>query len=175
MSSADTLLPEFDQEMGNTHKLLAALPATLESWKPHEKSMDFQRLAGHIAELPGWAVETIHRDSLDITPGPDQKIQPTIGQGRDQVLEIFAGNVMRARAAIAESSDAHLAKVWSLIFAGKKVIEMPRLAVLRIMVMNHLIHHRAQLGVYMRLKNIAIPGMYGPSADEGNSFAPARK
>lgn len=84
MASSDTLLAEFDQEMGNTRKLLAALHLTIESWNSHEKSMDFRRLAGHVAELPGWAVETINFDSLDITRKPEQKIQPTIGEGSDQ-------------------------------------------------------------------------------------------
>ncbi len=169
MTIAETLLPEFEHEMESTRKLLAVLPEKIESWKPHDKSMDMQRLAGHVAELPGWAVFTIQRDSLDITPYPGQP-RGAMAASRDEILRMFDDGVTNARKAIAGASDADLRKNWQLIMSGKTLLDMPRIAVLRSMVMNHLIHHRAQLGVYLRLKNIAIPGMYGPSADDAGPF-----
>lgn len=167
MSISEVLLPEFDQEMANTRKLLECVPEDRPAWKPHEKSMSLGRLAGHVAELPGWAANTIRLSVLKITP-PFQAY--TMGS-RKELLEAFDKNAAEAREAIAGASDAHLGETWSLQFGGKTVLQMPRAAVLRSVVMNHLIHHRAQLGVYLRLNDVAIPGMYGPSADEGRMFA----
>ena len=171
MSIAEMLLPEFDQEMANTRKLLACVPDPAPSWKPHEKSMTLARLAGHVAELPNWALQTLDRDVLDITPAPGQGFTALTATSRKELLEVFDRNVAEARKAIAGASDEHLGKIWKLVFRGNTVVTMPRAAVLRSMVMNHLIHHRAQLGVYLRLNNVAIPGMYGPSADEASIFA----
>lgn len=171
MSLAETLLPEFDQEMANTRKLLACVPDGLWAWKPHEKSMTLGRLAGHVAELPLLATNAVKLDSLDLTPASGQGFQRFIASSLDELLKTFDRNVSEARQAIAGATDAHLAKIWSLIFRGQVVLALPRAAILRSVVMNHLIHHRAQLGVYLRLNNVAIPGMYGPSADEGRMFA----
>ncbi len=166
MTISEMMLPEFDQEMANTRKLLERVPEDKLAWKPHEKSMALGRLASHVAELPGWAVNTIRQDSLNITPD----FKPTVASSRKELLEIFDKNAVEARQAIAGASDAHLQKIWSLQFDGKTVFSMPRAAVLRGPVMNHLIHHRAQLGVYFRLNNVPIPGMYGPSADDPRMF-----
>ena len=171
MSISETLLPEFDQEMQNTRKLLECVPDDRPDYRPHPKSMPLARLAGHVAELPSWAVNTIRMDSLDLTPASGEGFKPTLLTTRQALLDTFDKNVAEAREAIAGASDEHLAKIWSLIFRGHTVLQMPRSAVLRSVVMNHLIHHRAQLGVYLRLNDIAIPGMYGPSADEGRMFA----
>ena len=169
MSISQMLLPEFDREMANTRKLLSSVPEDKFSWQPHAKSMTLGRLASHIAELPNWAVETINRETLELQPG----MKPWLATSQAELLERFDKNVDEARAAISGASDAHLAVDWSLIFGGRKVMTMPRVAVLRSVVMNHLIHHRAQLGVYLRLNDVAIPGMYGPSADESNMFGSA--
>ena len=171
MSISQTLLPEYDQEMTNTRKLLECVPEGKWDWKPHDKSMPLGRLAGHVAELPNWALNTIRRSSLDLTPPGGSGFQPYIPGSRKELLETFDKNVSEAREAIAGASDEHLHQIWSLQFRGKTVLSMPRAAVLRSVVMNHLIHHRAQLGVYLRLNDVAIPGMYGPSADEGKMFA----
>ena len=170
MTISETLLPEFDQEMTNTRKLLERVPEDKLAWKPHEKSMTLGRLAGHVAELPNWAVNAIRLSSLDLTP-PAGGFQPSVARSRKELLETFDKNVSEAREAIVGASDEHLRQIWSLHFGGKTVLSMPRAHVLRSAVMNHLIHHRAQLGVYLRLNNVAIPGMYGPSADEGQMFA----
>ncbi len=171
MSIAEMLLPEFDEEMTSTRKLLERLPEKISAWKPHEKSMAFDRLACHVAELPGWAVEAINRDVFDITPPPDFNPENFLAHTRQDALDRFDRAVKNARAAIAAASDAHLGKNWSLTRGGQTLLTMPRAMVIRRMMMNHLIHHRAQLGVYLRLNNIAIPGMYGPSGDEPNRFA----
>lgn len=171
MSISETLLPEFDQEMKNTRKLLECVPEDKPDFKPHEKSMSLARLAGHVAELPGWAVNTVNTSELDLTPASGETFKACIMTSRQQLLEVFDKNVAEARSAIAGATDEHLHQIWSLIYKGHKVLEMPRAAVLRSVVMNHIIHHRAQLGVYLRLNNVAIPGMYGPSADEGRMFA----
>jgi len=163
------LLPEFDREMANTRKLLSCVPEDKFSWQPHAKSMTLGRLASHVAELPNWAVETINRETLELQRG----MKPWSATSQAELLERFDKNVAEARAAIAGASDADLAVDWSRIFGGHKVMTMPRVAVLRSVVMNHLIHHRAQLGVYLRLNDVPIPGMYGPSADESNMFGSA--
>ena len=171
MSMSQALLPEFDQEMANTRKVLACVPEEIPEYKPHEKSMPLGRLAGHVAELPNWAVHTIRVTTLDLTPASGESFKPFFAKSRAELLETFDKNVAEAREAIAGASDEDLQVIWSLVYKGQTVMQMPRAAVLRFSVMNHMIHHRAQLGVYLRLNNIAIPGMYGPSADEGRMFA----
>lgn len=170
MSIAQTLLPEFDREMANTRKLLECVPDGKWDWKPHPKSMTLGRLAGHVAELPGWATNTIRLSVLKIDPA-DGSFQAFFANSRQDLLATFDKNVAEAREAIAGATDDHLHQIWSLEFSGKTVMSMPRAAVLRSVVMNHLIHHRAQLGLFLRLNDVAIPGMYGPSADEGQMFA----
>jgi uncharacterized damage-inducible protein DinB len=165
-----SLLPEFDQEMASTRKLLERLPEQISSWKPHEKSMPFDRLACHVVELPQWATETINRTELDITPPSDFNPEDFVCHTRKSALEKFEASANKARAAIAGASDEQLAQNWMLKRGEQTLMSLPRAVVLRSFVMNHLIHHRAQLGVYMRLQNIEIPGMYGPSADEKGSF-----
>jgi uncharacterized damage-inducible protein DinB len=162
MPISQMLLPEFDQEMANTRKLLERVPDGKFDYKPHEKSMTLGRLAGHVAEVPSYATATIRMDKLELT-GSEKPFHPT---SKKELLESFDKYVVEARQAISTVSDEDLGKIWSLRFGGKDVFSMPRVAVLRSMVMNHLIHHRAQLQVYLRLNNVEIPGMYGPSADE---------
>jgi uncharacterized damage-inducible protein DinB len=162
MPIAEMLLPEFDQEMANTRKMLELVPEGKLDYKPHEKSMTLGRLAGHTAEMAGWATTVITTESIELTGGR----QPFSPKSRQELLAAFDKGVAEARAAIAGASDEDLTKTWTLSFAGKTVFSMPRAAVLRSMVMSHVIHHRAQLGVYLRLNEVEIPGMYGPSADE---------
>lgn len=167
MRMSDLFLPEYEQEMTTARKTLERIPEDKLSWKPHEKSMPLDRLAGHIAELAGWAVPAIEQDSLDFMPPGGPPFQPTIATSRKQVLEIFDKNVEASRQAIKGASDEHLMKNWSLLRGGQQLMALPRFAVLRSFCINHIIHHRAQLGVYLRLNNIPVPSVYGPSADEG--------
>jgi uncharacterized damage-inducible protein DinB len=163
MTISESLLPEFDAEMENTRKLLAALPDGKWDWKPHPKSMSLGQLAGHIADMTGWAVDTIEKPSLEL--GPDD-YKPYIPASVDDVVSTFQEKRSQARTAIAKASDADMRHVWSMTWSGQKIIEMPRIAVLRGMVINHIIHHRGQLTVYVRLLDGKVPGLYGPSADE---------
>jgi uncharacterized damage-inducible protein DinB len=149
-------------EMPNTRKLLECVPDDKLAWKPHEKSMALGRLASHVAEMPSWGEHTVNLEKLVLTPD----MKPFNASSRAEILETFDKNVAAARQAIASATDEHLAKIWELEYGGHVVLSMPRIAVLRGVVMNHMIHHRAQLGVYLRLNDVPIPGMYGPSADE---------
>jgi uncharacterized damage-inducible protein DinB len=162
MTINELLLPEFENETEKTRKLLERVPFDDPDWKPHEKSMVIGRLAGHIAELPSWANDTVALESLNIEPG----FKAFFPRSSEELLKRFDAKVASARTAIAGASDEHLQKVWTLSFDGKPVLSMPRHSILRNLVMNHLIHHRGQLSVYLRLRNVAVPGMYGPSADE---------
>ena len=162
MTISEMMLPEFDQEMAATRKFLERVPEDQYGWKPHEKSMTLGRLAGHVAEMPGWAAITINQDQLDLKPG----MGATTATSAEQILAVFDGSLGAAREALAGASDETLLAPWSLIMGGHTAFTMPRTAVLRNMVMNHMIHHRAQLGVYLRLLDIPVPGVYGPSADD---------
>ncbi|MGO9262514.1 MAG: DinB family protein [Bryobacteraceae bacterium] len=162
MPFSQSLLPEFDAEMKNTRKILECVPDGKLDYQPHPKSMTLGRLATHVAELPTWTNITIDQDVLDMQPG----YKPHIAQSRAELLEIFDKAVAEARAKIEATSDEHWQKIWTFKFAGNTVLSMPRAAVMRSVIMNHMIHHRAQLGVFLRLNDVAIPGMYGPSADE---------
>jgi uncharacterized damage-inducible protein DinB len=167
MKLSDLFLSEFDQEMTTARNTLDRIPENKLSFKPHPKSMQLDRLAGHIAELAGWPVPTIEQDSLDFRPPGQPPMQPMIATSRKQVLEVFDKNRDQARKSIAHASDEHLMKNWSLLSAGQPILTMPRFAVLRSFCLNHIVHHRAQLGVYLRLNDIPVPSVYGPSADEG--------
>ena len=162
MPFSETLLPEFDAEMKNTRKLLECVPDGKFDYQPHAKSMTLGRLASHVAELPGWAAMTVDREVLELEPG----FKPHIAASRAELLEGFDKCSADARQKIAATGDADWSKIWTLKYAGNTIMSMPRAAVMRSVVMNHLIHHRAQLGVYLRLNEVEIPGMYGPSADE---------
>jgi uncharacterized damage-inducible protein DinB len=129
--------------------------------------MPVGRLAGHLAELPSWAVNTIARDTLDIAPVDGPTFKAVTATSRQEALDLFDKHVGEARAAIADASDEQLMMPWSLLKGGETLMTMPKIAVLRGFVMNHTIHHRAQLGVYLRLNEIPVPAVYGPSADEG--------
>ncbi len=167
MNISEMLLPEFDQEMANTRKTLERIPEDKVAWKPHERSMTLGRLAGHLAEMPGWAVMSIQHEQVDIAPPGSPPPQGTTAKSRQEALDLFDKNRAEARAAIAGASNEHLMKPWTLLAGGRTILTMPRAAVLRSFVMNHMIHHRAQLSVYLRLNNIPVPSLYGPSADEG--------
>jgi len=166
MGLSDALLPEFDQEMANTRKTLERVPHEKFGWKPHEKSMAMGGLATHLSNIPTWAVYTIDQDSLDLAPEGKPLPHAELAKSQTELLALFDTNAAKARAAIAGASDADLFKPWTLMSNGATILTLPKVAVLRSFVMNHLIHHRAQLGVYLRLNDIPVPSIYGPSADE---------
>jgi len=166
VSISEHLLPEYDQEIAGTRLTLERVPADKFDWKPHPKSLSMIVLAGHVANLPTWATLTIHRDRLDTAPGGKPMEHPPEPSSTAELVAALDGTAAEARAAIAGVSDAELMKPWSLLTGGTVIFTMPKAAVLRSMVMNHLIHHRAQLGVYLRMNDIPVPSLYGPSADE---------
>ena len=168
MALSEALLPEYDQEMAGARKTLERVPDDKLGWKPHPKSGTMGWLAAHVANIPGWTVITINQDALDMAPNGVQMQPPPEPKSRKALLEVFDKNVTEGRKAIAGASDAHLLEMWSLLNNGATIVAMPRIACLRTWVMNHLIHHRAQLGVYLRLNNVPVPSIYGPSADEGS-------
>ena len=168
MALSEALLPEFDQELAGTRRTLERVPEEKFGWRPHEKSTTMGGLASHLANLPTWAVLSVERDSFDMAPPGGPPPRAPEAKSRAELLETFDRNRDAARAAIAGASDEHLLKPWSLLSGGKTLLTLPRVAVLRSFVMNHTIHHRAQLGVYLRLNDIPVPSIYGPSADEGS-------
>lgn len=159
------MLPEFDHEMSSTRKALERVPNDKLQWKPHDKSMDLGGLMSHLSNLPHWATLTINQDSFDVSPD-GKPYRQEAKTSVEAALEHFDKNVAAARAALAEASDEHLLKPWSLLATGNTIFTQPRIGVLRGMVLNHMIHHRGQLTVYLRLNDIPVPALYGPSADE---------
>jgi uncharacterized damage-inducible protein DinB len=166
MRLLDALLEEFDMEMTHTRKSLERVPAKL-TWKPATKSMTLGRLATHLAEIPGWAQVTLGADEFDVSPPGAPPYQPPELKTTREIVALFDKNLATARAAFSQANDEDLSKPWSLKAGGKVLMTMPRMAVLRSFVLSHNIHHRAQLGVYLRMNNVPVPAIYGPSADEG--------
>lgn len=163
MTMSQALLPEFDHEMKLTRKALERVPDDKFDWKPHAKSMSMGRLAGHLAELPAFGTAIITTDGMNFDKG---EYKPAVVANRAEVLALFDKNVAAAREAIAGATDDHLRQPWHLIYQEKKLFEAPRAAALRGMAMNHIVHHRGQLSVYLRLNDVPVPSIYGPSADE---------
>jgi len=166
MSLSQMLLPEFDQEMTSTRRMLERLPADKFDFQPHAKSMTLGHLASHIAEVPDWYASTLTTDSLDLAPPGGPAYQPVTHGTPEAVLQYLDTSVAAARKALVAAGDEAFGQPWSLLMGGKAIFTMPRIAVLRSMVMNHLIHHRGQLSVYYRLTGVPVPAIYGPSADE---------
>jgi uncharacterized damage-inducible protein DinB len=171
MALRDSILPEFDHEMAVTRKTLERVPEDKPDWKPHDKSMTMGRLAGHVAELPGFVTMCLQQDSFNVRPaggGPSR--QPLVMTSRKQLLDDFDKNVAGLRNTLSTASDETLLQSWSLFAGDKAIFTAPRIGVVRSFCLNHVIHHRAQLGVYLRLNNVPVPSVYGPSADENPFF-----
>lgn len=166
MPIAEMILPEFDQEMAGTRRALERVPMDRPDWAPHERSMKLGYLAGHLANLPAWTIMTLKQDSLDVHPPGGEPYRSPEHETREDLLTTFDANVAAAREALAETPDEAFGEGWSLLRGGEVMFTMPRLAVLRSFVLNHIIHHRGQLTVYLRLNGVPVPGLYGPSADE---------
>jgi uncharacterized damage-inducible protein DinB len=166
MSIAQTLLPEFDQEMANTRKVLERVPDDKWGWKPHEKSGTVGWLAAHVGTVPEWLTMTLNSESLDYAPVDGPAYTPPKIENAKQLLAAFDKAAREARTALVAASDQDFMKNWTLLAGGKEIFTMPRIACVRGMILNHLIHHRGQLTVYLRLVNVPVPGLYGPSADE---------
>jgi len=173
MTIGQSMLPEFDEEMKNTRKILDRCPDEKWNWKPHEKSGTLGWLAGHVATMVEWLPITLATEELDYAPVGGPPYVPPKVDNRKELLAVFDKNVAAARSALAAVSDANMMKNWKLLAGGQEIFTMPRIAAIRSMVMNHHIHHRAQLTVYFRLLGVAVPGVYGPSADEAQAASSA--
>lgn len=162
MAIADALLPEFDHEMTTTRKLLERVPEQKFDWKPHPKSMTLGALATHVANIVWWGQVTLDQPEFNAEGQP-----PTApAASRTELLEKFDGNVKATRASLSGKTDGELMAPWSLKNGKHTFFTMPKGVVWRTFVMNHLVHHRAQLSVYLRMHDVPLPAMYGPSADE---------
>lgn len=171
MTIGQSMLMEFDEEMKNTRKVLERVDDSQWGWKPHAKSGTVGWLASHIATMVSWIPFTLQTEELDYAPVGGPSYEPPKIENRQQLLAELDKNVPEARKALANVSDADMIKDWTLLAGGHKIFTMPRAACIRSMVLNHIIHHRAQLTVYYRLLGIPVPGLYGPSADETESTA----
>ncbi len=165
MAIKDALLAEYDHEMATTRRVLERIPEQQFAWKPHEKSMSLGQLAGHIANIPFWAGPILTALSFDLDELP-QGTRARIPASRDAVVEEFDEKVAATRKLIAAAADPEMMARWTLKRAGAEMFSMPRIAALRSFVMSHSIHHRGQLSVYLRLQNVPLPPIYGPTADE---------
>lgn len=164
MTLSQRLAPEFDREIKTTRKLLERVPMDKFTWAPHEKSMQLGRLASHIAEMPSWVTGTVQLEFMDI----DANYKPWIAASRDELLSKFDSYAAEAGKALSGVSDEDLGKGWALRMGGQELFAAPREEVIRTLVLNHIIHHRGQLSVYLRLLDVPVPSIYGPSADEAS-------
>ncbi len=162
MTYAQSILPEFDQEMANTRKVLELVPEDKFDWQATESTHTLGWNANHLADILSWAAPTLVNDSFDVhPPGGEMYQTPTLATTKE-ILELFDKNVTEARAALEEAVDEKMGEPWSLLQQGETLMTMPRAAVIRGFVMNHIVHHRAILITYLRLNGISAPGMYGP-------------
>ena len=159
----DALLAEYDHEMGTTRKLLERLPDDKLAWRPHEKSMALGELASHLGNIPNWASTILNDASFDLAAAPPNQ---TPKASRAEILALFDDSTKKTRA-LMNKSDAEYMAPWSLKRGGQDMFSMPRFAAFRSFVLSHTIHHRGQLSVYLRLNEIPVPPIYGPTADEG--------
>jgi len=163
MAIREGLLAEFDHEMGTTRRLLERVPDDKLSWKPHGKSMSLAGLSTHLANLPHWGGTILNDTSFDLAAAPPNLAEKT---SRAEILAAFDETVTKTRGLL-DKTDAELVAPWSLKRGGQEMFTMPRVAAFRTFVLYHTVHHRGQLSVYLRLNDIAVPAIYGPSADEG--------
>jgi uncharacterized damage-inducible protein DinB len=159
----DALLAEFDHEIATTRKLLERLPDDKLTWKPHDKSMTLGGLGTHLANIPNWSGTILNEPSFDLA---SSSTHVDAKASRAEILQAFDESTRQARVWL-DKTDAEYAGPWTLKRAGQEMFSMPRVAAFRSFVLSHLIHHRGQLSVYLRLNDVPVPAIYGPSADEG--------
>lgn len=164
MSIAEILVLDFDSEIANTLRTLERIPEANPQWKPHEKSMPIGRLALHTARLPQFCTRLLTTPELNMDK---EKMPDLLFESTAHTLAELERSAAEAKSHLLASSDEDLSKRWKLSFKGRVLVDAPRMILYRSMFLNHLVHHRAQLGVYLRLLNLPVPGLYGPSADEG--------
>ncbi|HTS02743.1 MAG TPA: DinB family protein [Thermoanaerobaculia bacterium] len=165
MRMIEPLLMEFDRECSTTRKVLSRVPGDKLSWKPHAKSYSLGQLANHIAGLPHWIGGSLLPGEFDTAKGGGD-FSPKEAVSTEAVLKTFDESVAAAKAAMAQLDDGRAMGAWKLRHGDKVMLEMPRIALVRTILLNHSIHHRGQLSVYLRLLDVPVPAIYGPSADE---------
>jgi uncharacterized damage-inducible protein DinB len=163
----DIMLPEYDHEMAVTRRVLERIPLADFAWKPHEKSFALGTLATHLANIPRWTATILDNTVFDIADVPEESRRTSPLSSPEEILQRLDTNVAEARRLIDAQLDPQLLAMWTFKHAGQTIFVLPRVAALRRFVFNHNVHHRAQLGVYLRLRNVPVPASYGPSADEG--------
>jgi uncharacterized damage-inducible protein DinB len=162
MNLIETITAELQHEAATTRKMLERVPQEAFSWKPHEKSMSLGQLAGHVANLhQTWLTTTLTEDEYDLNHS-----QPLKADSVEEILQAFEQGIARAFELLAAQTDERLFTSWRLRKGDQVIFELPRWVVIRSMVINHIVHHRGQLSVYLRLRNVPLPAIYGPSADE---------
>ncbi len=165
MPQVKLLQQEFELEVQATRITLERLSDAKLAWKPHSRSLSMGELANHIVNLFSWFEATLRQDELDLAPAEDAPARP-IGRNREEILSLFDRNAAQARELLAQADEDHLQAPWKLLQGGQELFTLPRGLVLRRFVLNHLIHHRGQLTVYLRMNDLPVPAIYGPSADE---------
>ena len=163
MNMIDPIVTEFSHEATNTRRMLERAPEEHFDWKPHEKSMSLALLATHIAQIPEWGMAILEQDELVINL---DEYTPRIASTHAELMELFETNVAKASETMQGQPDDKLMQPWRLKVGDEVKLELPRIVVIRGMILNHIVHHRGQLSVYLRLKDVPLPGVYGPSADE---------
>ena len=167
MAITDLLLTEFDEEVKKTRTMLERVPADKGDFAPHPKSMTLAKLAPHVAELAGFGLSVLTQPGVDFSQGT---YKPTPFESPAQLLRVFDEGAAKVRGALSTTSDGAWSEPWKLAFQGKTLFEGTRFMAYRQMFLNHIVHHRAQLGVYLRLNGTPLPGTYGPSADDRMGF-----
>lgn len=162
MAMTQKFLTQLEEEAIATRKMLSVVPDDKFTWQPHPKSMTVQHLATHIAEIPGWFTLALNTEGLDVA---DKKLDPPAISNRAELLDFFEEKLAQGRNSLQNATDEDLKPNWTMLYGGRVVSVRPKEDVLR-MSMSQIIHHRAQLGVFLRLLDVPIPGSYGPSADE---------
>jgi uncharacterized damage-inducible protein DinB len=169
MMDGSMFLPEFDHEFAETRRALERVPEEKFDWKPHEKSFSLHQLAAHVAEVPHWTGVTINMDVFDL----DEPYERVVPETKEAILGRFDEGGAEARGMLEKTSGDTLMETWTMKQNGEVALSMPKIAVLRSFILNHNVHHRAQLGVYLRMLDVEVPGHYGPSADETGAPAEA--
>jgi uncharacterized damage-inducible protein DinB len=166
MTIAESLLPEFEHEMRTTRAVLERVPESQADWKPHPKSMTLGQLASHVVNIVRWGGATFEITELDVASPDAARYAPPKFETTRELVEYFDENVRAARAALSAASDSDFSVPWTLRSGDHTIFKLPRAATVRGFVLSHLIHHRGQLSVYLRLLDVPVPSIYGPSADE---------
>jgi uncharacterized damage-inducible protein DinB len=161
------LIAEFTHESSQTKRMLEKVPFGEPAWKPHDKSMNLVHLASHVAHIPNWMTMILSSEEFDFAK---DKLDRADAKTHEELMRIYQENSDNAIKSLEGASEEYLRGIWTFRAGERVILSLPRVAALRAMALNHLIHHRGQLSVYLRLLNVPIPGMYGPSADEASPF-----